>query len=204
MTEALLGEDPLCLKCSSQLYYRVSLLILLPASGNSVNIERLCFNIILFTGSRHFRGKSEEGAWAGLKQDSAARCITQKHSHDRILMLKNFIRKPKEAKVAAEQSCLGATSTYISLWITSDYSTDHLLLKFRLLRVSIHFSVCLPLSQCASPPLTHAPLFLYSLADPIFPLHLKLHTHTHKHTQRWAESGCDNAGNQGEKGVFAW
>lgn len=49
--------------------------------------------------------------------------------HSSILTLKNSIREAKKAlKVTAEHSCQGATSTYISLWITSDYSSDHLLL----------------------------------------------------------------------------
>lgn len=49
--------------------------------------------------------------------------------HSSILTLKNSHSQAKKAlKVAAEHSCQGATSTYISLWITSDYSSDHLLL----------------------------------------------------------------------------
>lgn len=67
MTEARLGEDPLCLKCSSQLYYRVSLLILLPASGNSVNIERLCFNIILFIVFSSFQRQVWGGSVSGFE-----------------------------------------------------------------------------------------------------------------------------------------
>ena len=103
-------------------------------SGSARTLFPLCF--LLFYQHGRVTGSDYDLAHAEEKKSfEMTRVLPHRTIHIKGLQCKNiffFILKKKQVKkqkkVASEQSHLGETSTYISLWITSDYSSDHLLL----------------------------------------------------------------------------